>query len=79
MAWNETTHEKNKRITVRHGSDLTDREWAVIEGLFPPPSKQRRRRKTDPRSVVDAMMHYGVNVSVRSARGRRGIFHSIPA
>ena len=57
MAWNETTREKYKRIAVRHGSDLTDQEWALIEVLLPPPSKRGRPRKTDLRSVFDAIMY----------------------
>lgn len=44
MPWDETTHKKYARKSVRYASDLTDAEWAVIEPEMPPPSRMGRPR-----------------------------------
>lgn len=34
MAWTEITRGKSRRDGLRHASDVTDAEWALIEPLF---------------------------------------------
>ena len=34
MAWTEITRGKSRRDGLRHASDVTDAEWALIERLF---------------------------------------------
>src|SRR3954470_19494295 len=38
-------------------SDLTDRQWALVEPLVPPPLPGGRPRKTDMRELVNALMY----------------------
>lgn len=40
-----------------YSSDLTDQEWRVIERLITPARRGGRRRSTDMRHVVDAMLY----------------------
>ena len=40
-----------------HRSDLTDREWEVLEPFFPPPSHVGRPRKWSTRIIVDALFY----------------------
>jgi putative transposase len=40
---------------ARYPSDLTDRQWARLEPLLPPPKPGGRPRSTDVREVVDAI------------------------
>ena len=37
MAWNETTQEQYMRPSGRFETDLTDKEWELIEPLLPLP------------------------------------------
>jgi hypothetical protein len=53
MAWTETTRPKYRRDgrpstreRVRHASDTTDEEWALIEPYLPPPAGRGRTRET---------------------------------
>jgi putative transposase len=41
----------------RYPSDLTDRQWAHLEPLLPPPKPGGRPRSTDIREVVDAIRY----------------------
>lgn len=52
MPWTETTRCESARYT----SNLTDREWALIETFMPSPSRIGRPRKTDLREVVNALL-----------------------
>ena len=36
--WTDTTRVRHARKEQRLPSDLTDREWEVLEPFFPPPS-----------------------------------------
>lgn len=55
--WTETTRRRHCRDELRYTSDLRDGEWAIIEPLLPAPRRLGRRRTTDPREVVDAMLY----------------------
>ena len=59
MSWTETTQAQYMRsFGVAHAqyeTDVTDAEWALVEGFLPPPSKMGRPRKTDLRAVFNAI------------------------
>jgi transposase len=57
MSWTETTRRQYRRDGLRYASDLTDAEWQLIEPHLPPAKSLGRRRKTDLRRVVDAMLY----------------------
>jgi transposase len=57
MAWTETTRLHYQRDALRYASDLTDAEWALIAPFLPTASKVGRPRKTDLRSVVEAILY----------------------
>ena len=45
------------RALERYPSDLTDQEWAILEGLLPPAKPGGRPRTTDLREVVNALFY----------------------
>ena len=42
--WTPVTRSDHDRDELRYPSDLTDAEWAILEPLFPPPSRTGRKR-----------------------------------
>jgi len=57
MPWDDTARKQHSRDGLRYPSDLTDREWNLIEPPLPPAKSGGRPRTTDLRAVSDAM-HY---------------------
>ena len=57
--WTENTRAKYERHGGRYASDLTDREWALIEPFMPARKKIGRPRTTDLRDVMDAILYIG--------------------
>ena len=57
MPWDDTTRSYYKRNHRRYPSDLTDKEWALIEPLLPPSKSGGRPRSTDLRDVMDAILY----------------------
>ena len=55
MPWNKAAQETYKRSRGRFETDLTDREWALVEPLIPPPSRMGRQRGTNLREVFNAI------------------------
>lgn len=55
--WTEITRPKYDRNALRYASDLTDAEWALIERELPSPKRLGRRRTTDLREVVNALLY----------------------
>jgi len=55
MAWTEITRRHYRRDALRYASDLTDAEWTLIAPFLPAASKLGRPRKTNLRSVVEAI------------------------
>jgi transposase len=47
MPWDDIARRDYARPGLRYASDLTDREWAVIEPFLPPPRRIGRPRSTD--------------------------------
>lgn len=56
MPWTETARREHARRAPRHASDLTDGERALIAPMMPSPRRQGRRRKTDLREGVNAIL-----------------------
>ena len=57
MAWTEITRRQYARRTARYASDMTDREWSLIEAFMPPPRRLGRPRRTLLREVVNALLY----------------------
>ena len=57
MAWTETTRRHYRRDGLRYASDLTDAEWALVAPLLPAAPRRGRPRKTNLRSVVEAILY----------------------
>ena len=57
MPWTETTRRQYRRDGLRHASDLTDAEWALIEPFMPKPAAVGRPRSTVLRQVVEALLY----------------------
>src|SRR4051812_36236178 len=56
MAWDDAARHHHRRSSARYPSDMTDREWAVIAPLLPPPKPGGRPRTTELRAVMDAIL-----------------------
>ncbi len=57
MPWTETARREYRRPAPRYASDMTDREWALIEPFMPPPKPLGRPRTANLRDVVDAILY----------------------
>ena len=57
MAWTETTRARYRRDGLRHASDTTDAESALIGPFTPPPNRLGRRRSVDLRNVANALFY----------------------
>ena len=57
MSWTETTRCQYRRDGLRYASDLTEEEWQLIAPHLPPAKSLGRRRATDLRRVVNAMLY----------------------
>lgn len=57
MPWTEIARRDYARKNARYSSDLTDREWTVIEPLLPPERRVGRPRTTDLREVMNAILY----------------------
>lgn len=55
--WTPTTRAQHSRDALRHGSDLTDAEWAVLEPLLPSPSPVGRPPTWPMRTIVEAIFY----------------------
>ncbi|MEM7620801.1 MAG: transposase, partial [Pseudomonadota bacterium] len=57
MPWDDITRKDYNRNIGRYPSDITDKEWILIEPLFPPPKTGGRPRTTDLREVINACLY----------------------
>ena len=57
MSWTEITRRQYRRDGSRYASDLTDEEWELIVPHLPAAKPLGRRRTTDLRHVVNAMLY----------------------
>ena len=59
MGWTGIARAEHNRESLRYPSDLTNREWALLVGFIPPAKSGGRRRTTDMREVVNAVLYIG--------------------
>ena len=57
MPWAEITRRDDAREGLRHASDSTDEEWAIVAPVMPARSKVGHPRTTDLRAVWDAIQY----------------------
>ena len=57
MAWTGIARREHSREGLRYPSDLTDREWALPAPFIPSAKTGGRRRSTDMREVVNALLY----------------------
>jgi transposase len=57
MAWSGIARREHSREGLRYPSDMTDREWMVTAPFIPPAKRGGRRRTTDMREAVNAMLY----------------------
>jgi transposase len=57
MPWTEITREQYRRDELRYASDMTDAEWGLIKPFLPRAHRRGRPRRTDLRSVVEAILY----------------------
>ena len=55
--WTNENRAKYKRDHLRYPSDLTDEEWAHVEPLIPPARRGGRKRETNMREALNAIMY----------------------
>lgn len=55
MPWNRTTRKKYNRDRRRYESDLTDREWVIVEPMIPKQGRLGPPCKTNLREVFNAI------------------------
>ena len=55
MVWTPLTRAEHDRSSQRYVSDMTDREWRFFIPFMPGQPAKRRKRRTNLRSVVDAV------------------------
>jgi len=54
--WTEKNRQRYDRSQLRYPSDLTNREWGLVEPLIPPAKPGGNRRRVDVREIVNAVM-----------------------
>jgi len=57
MTWTGIARQEHSRKGLRYSSDMTDREWSLAEPFIPPAKRGDRRRTTDMREVVNALLY----------------------
>ena len=59
--WTEITRQDYDRRGGRYASDMTDREWRLIEPHMPPRKANGRPRTTDLRDVMDGIFYIALS------------------
>jgi transposase len=57
MAWTGIARREHSREGLRYPSDMTDREWMLTALFIPPAKRGGRRRSTDMREAVNALLY----------------------
>lgn len=57
MGWTEITRRQYARRMARYASDMTHREWVLVEPFLPMPRRLGRPCTTDLREVVNARLY----------------------
>ncbi len=55
--WTPTTRRQHSHAGLRYGSDLTDREWAILHPFLPATAPCGRKRAYPMREVVNAISY----------------------
>jgi transposase len=55
--WTPTTRRQHSRAGLRYGSDVTDREWAMLEPLLPAVLERGRKRAWPMREIINAIFY----------------------
>jgi putative transposase len=55
--WTPETRSQHDREHLRYGSDLTDKEWELIEPFLPPPADTGRPRGWPMREIMNALFY----------------------
>jgi transposase len=55
--WTPTTRQKHSRTVTRYQTDLTDKEWRVIEPHLPKPCATGRPREWPMREIVNGIFY----------------------
>src|ERR1019366_2511631 len=74
MGWTSIARSEHNRDCLRYPSDLTEREWMVTAPFIPPAKSGGRRRTTDMREVVNALLYVA---SSGGAWRNAGLFETI--
>lgn len=59
MGWTDIARVEHSRKGLRYPSDMTDREWGLTAVFVPPAKTGGRKRTTDMREVVNALLYIG--------------------
>ena len=59
MPWDAIARRQHNRGHLLYPSDLTDREWSIMEPFIPPAKSGGRPRTTDMREIVNAILYIG--------------------
>ena len=57
MPWDDIARAEYARRTPRYASDLTDREWELVEPFMPERRGLGRPRSTDLRELMNAILY----------------------
>jgi len=57
MAWTGIARQEHSRKGLRYSSDMTDREWALAAPFIPAAKRGGRRRTTNMREVLNALLY----------------------
>ena len=57
MPWDAIARRQHNRDHLRYPSDLTDREWSIMEPFIPPAKSGGRPGTSDMREVVNAILY----------------------
>jgi transposase len=57
MTWTGIARREHSREGLRYPSDMTEREWALTAPFIPPAKTGGRRRTTDMREVLNALLY----------------------
>jgi len=57
MTWTGIARREHSRKGLRYPSDMTDREWLLTSPFIPPAKSGGRKRTTDMREVLNAMLY----------------------
>ena len=62
MGWTGVARREHSREALRYPSDMTEREWLLTAPFISPAKTGGRRRTTDMREVVNALLYIASSV-----------------